>query len=96
MQNDGVLVQEFLEGKEYVCDTVSRDGASKCVAIWEYHKEAVNGHSAPIVYFGQKTLVVEEEEVRGRIQHTSPSRLASIVANAPFARRRTRRSSNPS
>jgi len=62
VQNEGVLVQEFLEGKEYVCDTVSRDGVSKCVAIWEYHKEAVNGHSAPIVYFGQKTLVVEEEE----------------------------------
>ena len=62
VQNEGVLVQEFLEGKEYVCDTVSRDGVSKCIAIWEYHKEAVNGHSAPIVYFGQKTLVVEEEE----------------------------------
>ncbi|GMH98712.1 hypothetical protein TrST_g13618 [Triparma strigata] len=61
-QNDGVLVQEFLEGKEYVCDSVSRDGVLKCVGLWEYHKEAVNGHSAPLVYFGQKTLVPEEEE----------------------------------
>jgi biotin carboxylase len=55
--NEGVLVQEWLEGTEYVVDTVSRDGVVKVVAIWEYHKEAVNGHTAPLVYFGQRSLV---------------------------------------
>ena len=58
--NEGVLIQEYLEGTEYVVDTVSRDGVSKCVGLWKYHKEAINGHTAPIVYFGQKTLVVGE------------------------------------
>jgi len=62
LKNMGVLVQEFLEGTEYVVDTVSRDGVSKCVGLWQYHKEAINGHTAPIVYFGQKTLAIVEGE----------------------------------
>lgn len=66
--NEGVLVQEFLEGAEYVVDTVSRDGVSKCMGIWKYHKEAVNGHTAPIVYYGQKTLVIQEEENGDELQ----------------------------
>ena len=33
--NEGVLIQEFLEGKEYVVDSVSRDGKHKVMAIWE-------------------------------------------------------------
>jgi len=36
--NDKVLVQEFLSGKEYVVDCVSKDGMHKCVAIWVYDK----------------------------------------------------------
>jgi len=36
--NDKVLVQEFLSGKEYVVDCVSKDGVHKCVAIWVYDK----------------------------------------------------------
>lgn len=41
--NGAVVVQEYLEGKEYVVDTVSRDGVHKCSAIWVYDKRAVNG-----------------------------------------------------
>ena len=33
--NDAVVVQEFLEGKEYVVDSVSRRGQHKIVALWE-------------------------------------------------------------
>ena len=48
--NEGALVQEFLDGPEFVVDSVSRDGVHKVTAIWEYDKRAVNG--ANFVYFG--------------------------------------------
>ena len=34
LENTKVLVQEYLDGTEYVVDTVSRDGQHKIVAIW--------------------------------------------------------------
>lgn len=40
--NDSVLVQEFLEGREYVVDQVSKNGVHKVAAIWEYDKRKVN------------------------------------------------------
>ena len=52
--NEGVLVQEFLDGTEYVIDSVSRDGVHKVTAIWEYDKRSVN--DANFVYFGMKML----------------------------------------
>eukprot|EP01038_Epipyxis_sp_PR26KG_P016136 gene16136-21931_t len=52
--NDSVLIQEYLQGKEYVVDQVSRDGKHKLVAVWEYDKRQVNG--ANFVYFGNKIL----------------------------------------
>ena len=52
--NDGALVQEFLAGKEYVVDKVSRDGVHKLVAIWQYDKRKING--ASFVYFGMKLM----------------------------------------
>jgi hypothetical protein len=50
--NSCVLVQEFLVGKEYVVDKVSRDGVHKLVAIWEYDKRSIN--DAHFVYFGMR------------------------------------------
>ena len=52
--NEGVLVQEYLQGTEYVVDSVSRDGVHKVTAIWEYDKRSVN--DANFVYFGMKML----------------------------------------
>jgi hypothetical protein len=52
--NDGALVQEFLQGKEYVIGKVSRDGVHKLVAIWQYDKREING--ASFVYFGTKLM----------------------------------------
>mmetsp|Transcript_21341 Transcript_21341/g.30893 ORF Transcript_21341/g.30893 Transcript_21341/m.30893 type:complete len:600 (+) Transcript_21341:75-1874(+) len=43
--NKAVLVQEYLDGQEYVIDMVSRDGEHKVVAIWECDKRPVNGAS---------------------------------------------------
>ncbi|OQR97651.1 hypothetical protein ACHHYP_10123 [Achlya hypogyna] len=50
IQNNALLVQEYLEGTEYVVDTVSRHGEHKIVAVWEYDKRAANG--AAFVYYG--------------------------------------------
>jgi hypothetical protein len=43
--NESVLVQEYLEGQEYVIDMVSRDGEHKLVGIWEYDRRPANGAS---------------------------------------------------
>lgn len=62
--NDYVLIQEFADGDEYAVDTVAQNGEIKVVALWKYHKIAVN--DAPFVY--QCTELVDvssnkEEEV---------------------------------
>lgn len=45
-----VLCQEFLIGREYVVDVVSRDGVHKVVMTWLYDKRPANGSA--FVYFG--------------------------------------------
>lgn len=42
-----VLLQEELRGREWVVDSVSRDGEHKVVALWRYSKASLNG--APFV-----------------------------------------------
>ena len=44
--NTEILCQEFLRGKEYVVDTVSRDGVHKTMMVWCYDKRPRNGVSA--------------------------------------------------
>ena len=44
MSNEALVVQEYLQGKEYVVDSVSRNGKHKIVAVWEYDKRTANGH----------------------------------------------------
>jgi biotin carboxylase len=53
-QNEAVVAQEFLDGKEYVVDGVSRDGKHKIIAIWEYDKRTFNGFN--FVYFGMGSV----------------------------------------
>jgi len=50
IENQSLLVQEYLQGTEYVVDTVSRNGVHKVVAVWEYDKREANG--AAFVYYG--------------------------------------------
>jgi hypothetical protein len=52
--NKAVLVQEYLEGEEYVVDMVSRNGEHKVAAIWVYDRRPANG--AHFVCFGQRLL----------------------------------------
>lgn len=40
---EGVLVQECIEGPEYAVDTVSRRGEHKVVHLWRYDKRELNG-----------------------------------------------------
>jgi biotin carboxylase len=63
-----VLVQEYLRGKEYVCDHVSRDGVHKTVMVWVYDKRACNG--ADFVYFGMVPVPAESEIGRTVIDYT--------------------------
>ncbi|GLE01015.1 hypothetical protein PINS_up009828 [Pythium insidiosum] len=57
IENNAVLLQEYLEGDEYVVDTVSRDGVHKVVAVWKYDKRRVN--DASFVYFGLSIIPAE-------------------------------------
>lgn len=57
-----VLVQEFLKGKEYVVDHVSRDGVHKTTMVYVYDKRPVNG--AEFVYFGCVPVGSESPEAK--------------------------------
>ena len=65
--NESVLVQEYLVGKEYVIDKVSRDGVHKLVAIWEYDKRFVN--NANFVYFGMKLMSPDSEKMQSMVRY---------------------------
>jgi biotin carboxylase len=56
--NDGVLVQEYLQGTEYVVDTCSYKGKHKVIAMWEYDRRPTNG--AGFVLHGQRLMDATE------------------------------------
>ena len=58
LTNYNVLMQEYLKGDEYVVDTMSRDGVHKCVAIWKYIKQPLNGVAN--VFYGQRLMQVDK------------------------------------
>jgi biotin carboxylase len=66
-KNVEVVIQEFLEGKEYVIDTVSFGGVHKVVTIWEYDKRPENG--ADFVYFGLRLKSADEPRCRELIDY---------------------------
>ncbi len=43
LPNTEVLVQAYLDGDEYIVDTVSRDGRHFVSSVWRYEKNLVNG-----------------------------------------------------
>jgi biotin carboxylase len=59
--NKAVLVQEYLEGQEYVVDMVSREGEHKVAAIWAYDRRPANG--AHFVCHGQRLLTADDDLV---------------------------------
>ena len=67
--NTEVLCQEFLRGKEYVIDSVSRDGEHKTMAVWVYDKRPANG--AAFVYFGMLPIDTNSLEAKLLINYTN-------------------------
>jgi biotin carboxylase len=57
--NHAVLVQEYLDGTEYIVDTVSRDGRHLLAAVWRYGKPAA---SESFVCYDSMTLLPGDGE----------------------------------
>jgi biotin carboxylase len=76
-----VLCQEFLRGKEYVVDHVSRDGIHKTTMVWVYDKRPVNG--AQFVYFGCVPVDPQSPEARILIPYVRGVLDALGVMNGP-------------
>jgi biotin carboxylase len=79
--NRAVLVQEYLEGQEYILDLVSRDGEHKVAAVWAYDRRAVNG--AGFVCFGQRLLMADEPHVRELIAYQKKVITALGIKHGP-------------
>jgi len=80
-QGAAVLYQEFLKGKEYVVDHVSRDGVHKCVMVWEYDKRPTNG--AAFVYWGMVPVPADSELAKVLIKYTRGVLDALKLDNGP-------------
>jgi len=63
-----VLCQEYLQGREYVVDHVSRDGVHKTVMVWVYDKRPANG--GDFVYFGDIPIDPGSPEAQQLIPYT--------------------------
>jgi carbamoylphosphate synthase large subunit len=64
--NNEVCVQEFLEGSEYIINTVSRDGAVVVTDMWEYHFADRNG--VPFLY-DRTELLPSDHPRAGELEH---------------------------
>lgn len=56
LRNDTVVVQELLEGPEYVVDTVSHGGRHRVAAFWRYHRPRA-GQGTPGVFYEAMELL---------------------------------------
>eukprot|EP00600_Ochromonadales_sp_CCMP1393_P003118 CAMPEP_0174978690 /NCGR_PEP_ID=MMETSP0004_2-20121128/14353_1 /TAXON_ID=420556 /ORGANISM="Ochromonas sp., Strain CCMP1393" /LENGTH=988 /DNA_ID=CAMNT_0016230109 /DNA_START=105 /DNA_END=3071 /DNA_ORIENTATION=+ len=81
LQNDCVLVQEYLQGKEYVVDKVSLDGNHKLMAIWEYEKRPVNG--ANFVYFGMRLVPPDQPKCKVMVAYADQVLDALDIRHGP-------------
>lgn len=64
-----ILIQEYLQGKEYAVDTVSRDGVHKVIAVWFEDFRPANGIFDQ--YFGFKLLDPNEEFTKRIIDYAN-------------------------
>eukprot|EP01032_Pedospumella_encystans_P014865 gene14865-17049_t len=81
LSNTCVLVQEYLKGKEYVVDKVSRDGEHKLVGIWEYEKRSVNGSN--FVYFGMRLMSPDSEKMQCMVRYADKVLDALDIKHGP-------------
>jgi len=80
-QGAAVLVQEFLKGKEYVVDHVSRDGVHKTAMVWVYDKRPCN--DADFVYFGMLPVPLDSDLAHILIEYTRGVLDALGIKNGP-------------
>jgi biotin carboxylase len=80
-QNASVLCQEFLKGKEYVVDHVSRDGVHKTTMVWMYDKRKANG--GDFVYYGMVPVDVQSKEAQEMIPYVRGVLDALGMKNGP-------------
>jgi biotin carboxylase len=76
-----VLCQEFLRGKEYVIDHVSREGIHKTMMVWVYDKRPANG--AQFVYFGCSAVPSDSPEAKVLIPYVRGVLDALGIKNGP-------------
>jgi len=67
-QGAAVLLQEFLRGKEYIVDHVSRDGVHKTTMVWVYDRRTANG--GDFVCFGQDPVLADSTVAQELIAYT--------------------------
>ena len=67
-QGAAVLLQEYLQGKEYIVDHVSRDGVHKTTMVWVYDRRPANG--AGFVPFGQHCVPSDSPVAQQLIAYT--------------------------
>merc|ERR1712050_253200 len=80
-QGAAVLCQEFLKGKEYVIDHVSRDGVHKTTMVWVYDKRKANG--GDFVYYGMIPVSTESKEAQELIPYVRNVLDALGIKNGP-------------
>merc|ERR1712176_1554572 len=80
-QNASVLCQEFLKGKEYVIDHVSRDGVHKTTMVWVYDKRKANG--GDFVYYGMIPVAINSKEAQELIPYVRGVLDALGLKNGP-------------
>jgi len=77
----GVLCQEFLRGREYVVDHVSRDGEHKTTMLWVYDKRPANGSN--YVYFGLIPVPADSDDAKLIIPYVRKCLDATGIQNGP-------------
>merc|ERR1712151_727379 len=80
-QDGAVICQEFLAGKEYVVDHVSRSGVHKTVMVWVYDKRPTNG--GDFVYYGMIPVDSASDEAKVLISYTRAVLDALKLDNGP-------------
>lgn len=72
----GVLLQEYLEGTEYIVNLVVSGGVPKCTALWKYDKRPYNGSA--FVCYGKELLAVGDEPHLPEILKYTESALEAV------------------
>ena len=64
----GVLLQEYLNGTEYIVNAVVHNGTPKTTAMWKYDKRPYNG--ASFLCFSKELQVVSDENCQEIVEYT--------------------------